>query len=156
MDLFAERLIPKKIEGKDLALCALLFVAALIISAVAFVFAGYIAIIVAAGALYGAYYLATGILFVEYEYTLTNDELDIDKIIAKRKRISLKSYNVKDFSEGGKYDGREALMLCPDKTSENLYYLEIKDGAKKECIVIDPNETMFKAFSIYMGTKFKR
>ena len=156
MDLFAERLIPKKIEGKDIALCVLLFAAALIISALAFVFAGPVAIIILAASLYGAYYLATGILFVEYEYTLTNEELDIDKIIAKRKRIELKSYNVKEFTEGGKYDGRAALMLCPDKTSENLYYLEIGEGAKKECIVIDPNETMFKAFSLYMGNKFKR
>ncbi len=153
MDLFAERLIPKKIEGKDIALCALLFVAAIAISVISFMFASYYAIIITALAVYGAYYLSTGILFVEYEYTLTNEELDIDKIIAKRKRIELKIYNLKDFTEGGKYDGRDALMLCPDKTSENLYYLMSGDG---ECIVIDPNETMFKAFSIYMGSKFKR
>ena len=156
MDLFAERLIPKKIEGKDIALCGLLFVAAIVLSIIAFIFAGPVAIIVTALALYGAYYLSTGILFVEYEYTLTNEELDIDKIIAKRKRIELKVYNVKEFTEGGKYDGRPALMFCPDKTSENLYYIEIGEGAKKECIVIDPNETMFKAFSLYMGNKFKR
>ena len=156
MDLFTERLIPKKIEVKDIVLCLLLFVAALVISVVAFMVISYAAIIIAAVLLYGAYYLSTGILFVEYEYTLTNDELDIDKVIAKRKRVELKSYNVKDFTEGGKYDGRDAIIFCPDKTSENLYYLEIKDGAKKECIVIDPNETMFKAFSLYMGNKFVR
>ena len=153
MDLFAERLIPKKIEGKDIAICALLFIAAIALSVIVFIFAGFVAIIVTALALYGAYYLSMGILFVEYEYTLTNDELDIDKIIAKRKRIELKVYNVKEFTEGGKYDGRPALMLCPDKTSENLYYLLSGNG---ECIVIDPNETMFKAFTLYMGNKFKR
>ncbi|MBR6720142.1 MAG: hypothetical protein IKL74_04465 [Clostridia bacterium] len=156
MDLFTERLIPKKIMGKDIALAVLLFVVALIISAASFVFLGFAAIIITALVLYGAYYFASGILFVEYEYTLTNEELDIDKIIAKRKRVSLKSYNVKDFTEGGKYDGRKAEILCPDENSENLYYLEIGEGAKKECIVIDPNETMFKAFSVYMGARFKR
>lgn len=156
MDLFTERLIPKKITGKDIAKAALLFVVALVISALAFVFIGFLAIIITALMLYGAYYFSSGILFVEYEYTLTNDELDIDKIIAKRKRVNLKNYNVKDFSEGGKYDGRKAEILCPDETSENLYYLEINSGQKKECIVIDPNETMFKAFSLYMGQRFKR
>lgn len=156
MDLFTERLIPKKITGKDMALSALLLVAALIISALSFVFLGFAAIIITAAALYGAYYFISGILLVEYEYTLTNEELDIDKIIAKRKRVCLKSYNLKDFTGGGKYDGRKAEILCPDETSENLYYLEIGEGAKKECIVIDPNETMFKAFTLYMGQKFKR
>ena len=73
MDLFTERLIPKKIEIKDIMLCLLLFIAALAISVVAFIMISYAAIIITAVLLYGAYYFSTGILFVEYEYTLTND-----------------------------------------------------------------------------------
>ena len=150
MDMFTERLVAKKWEASDIMKSVLCFVAALAISLAAFVFAGYVAIIVLAATLYGAYYLATGFLFVEYEYTLTNEELNIDKIIAKRKRVELKTFNIKELSGGGKYDGRPALMLCPDKASDNLYYLE----SSKECVVIDPNETMLKAFSVYMGANF--
>ena len=61
MDLFTERLIPEKITGKDIAKAALLFVVALVISALAFVFIGFLAIIITALMLYGAYYFASGI-----------------------------------------------------------------------------------------------
>lgn len=155
MDLFTERLVTKKWETKDIALSALSVVVAVLISALALVFAFHIGIIVAAAAFYVTYNIILGLLFVEYEYTLTNNELNIDKIIAKRKRIELKTYDIKELS-GGKYDGRKALMLCPYKGSDNLYYLEKTEGGNKECVVIDPNETMFKAFSLYMGNNFKR
>lgn len=156
MDLFTERLVAKKWEPKDFAMSALCIVIAILISAITFVFAGFAGIIVTAAALYFAYDIISGILFVEYEYTLTNEELNIDMVIAKRKRKELKTYNIKEFTEGGKYDGRKALMLCPYKGSDNLYYLEKKDGATTECVVIDPNETMLKAFSLYMGKNFRR
>ncbi len=156
MDLFTERLVVKKWDSKDIALSVLFFVLALAITVASFIFLGFLAIVIMAAAFFGAYYLATGLLLVEYEYTVTNEELNIDKVIAKRRRVSVKTYNIKEFSEGGKYDGRSAEMLCPDKNSDNLYYLEKTDGGKKECVVIDPNETMLKAFTLYMGAKFKR
>ncbi len=152
MDLFTERLMVKKPEVKDLVLSALLFIAALLISAFAFKYLSVVAIIVLAASVFGAYYLSSGLLFTEIEYSLTNDELEIDKIMAKRKRKHLKAYNIKEFSEGGKYDGRVGEFLCPDKASENLYFLK----KENECIIIDPNETMLKAFELYMGQRFKR
>ena len=152
MDLFTERLMVKKIEMKDLIICVLLFLAALLISVFAFLFLQSVAIIVLAASLFGAYYLASGILFTEIEYSVTNDEFEIDKIIAKRNRKHLGTYSIKDFREGGKYDGRKGLFLCSSKASDNLYFLE----NEKECIIIDPNETMLRAFELYMGQRFKR
>lgn len=40
------------------------------------------------GSLYGGYILITN-MSVEYEYIVTNGEMDIDKIIAKRRRKRL-------------------------------------------------------------------
>ncbi len=152
MDLFTERLMAKKVEAKNLFICVLLFAAALLISAFAFLFLQTVSIIVIAASFVGAYYIASGILFKEIEYSLTNDELEIDLIMAKRKRKNLGTYNIKDFNEGGKYDGRKGDFLCPYKASENLYFLK----NEKVCIIIDPNETMLRAFEVYMGQRFKR
>ena len=54
-------------------------------------------LLLAVGAGYGTYFLVTT-SYVEYEYAFTNGELDVDKIIAKKKRSSLVSINVSSFS----------------------------------------------------------
>ena len=59
-------------------------------------------LLLAVGAGYGTYFLVTT-SYVEYEYAFTNGELDVDKIIAKKKRSSLVSINVSSFSDFGKY-----------------------------------------------------
>lgn len=152
MDLFTERLMTKRVEPKEFALSLFLFLAALLISAFAFVFLRPVAIIVLVATVFGAYYISSGLLSSEIEYAVTNDEFEIDKIIAKRKRKHLGTYSIKEFTKGGKYDGRQGEFLCPDKKSDNLYFLE----KENKCIIIDPNETMLRAFEVYMGQRFKR
>lgn len=43
-------------------------------------------------------------LNLEYEYIITNGDLDVDKIIAKRTRKRVMSVSCRDLSEFGKYD----------------------------------------------------
>ena len=57
----------------------------------------------AAGAGYGTYFYVQN-TDVEYEYTFTNGELDIDKIIAKKRRKSLVSVDISKFADFGKYE----------------------------------------------------
>lgn len=152
MELFTERLIKKQNGVLDYALAVLIVLAGLIISYIGFIFLANASLIVIALSVYGVYVLVPQVLSVEIEYTVTNEELDIDKIIGKSKRKSLGSYNIKEFTEGGRYNGEAATFLCPSKNSENLYILKKDDIA----IVIDPNETMLRAFEIHMGARFKR
>lgn len=108
MDIFVEQIVKKAPNGKDTAKKVLLVVGMCLIAALlAFVmmfipaFAG-IAFLLLFGTMYGGYYLITG-CDVEYEYIVTNGEIDIDKVIAKRKRSRLITGKVSSFEAFGRY-----------------------------------------------------
>lgn len=129
MDIFHEQLVKHhrtavdylKIVGIIIAALLVLFICAVIIPILAGSAVGMvstISLLVGVAALFGAYYLIvnTG---VEYEYILTNNDLDIDKIIGKRKRRRLLSVKVNTFEDFGVYrpeDHRErgytSTVLC--------------------------------------------
>ena len=109
MDIFVEQIVKKTPTGKDTAKKVLLEVAMCLHTAVlAFVmmffmqFAG-VALLLLCVIMYGSYYLITG-LDVEYESIVTNGEIDIDKIIAKRKRSRLITGKVSSFEDFGRYE----------------------------------------------------
>ena len=85
--------------------------------------------ILAVGAGYGTYFLVTS-SYVEYEYTFTNGELDVDKIIAKKKRTSLLSVEVRSFTDFGRYsDGLEesedmTVVFATDNVASKEYYAD--------------------------------
>ena len=86
MDSYCEYIVKKRNGGKELGLRALIIVAAIALFIV-FMMLGFvmpnfsmITILLAAGSLYGGYILITN-MSVEYEYIVTNGEMDIDKII---------------------------------------------------------------------------
>ena len=98
MDSYCEYIVKKKNGGKELAIQALIVVAALAVFALFMVLGAVIpnfsmiTTLLAFGALYGGYRLITN-MNVEYEYIVTNGEMDIDKIIAKRSRKRLLTVN---------------------------------------------------------------
>lgn len=108
MDIFVEQIVKKAPNGKDTAKKAFLVLGMCLLAAVlAFVmmfmptFSG-VALLLLFGVFYGGYYLITG-LDVEYEYIVTNGEIDIDKIVAKRKRSRLITGKASSFEAFGKY-----------------------------------------------------
>ena len=109
MDIFVEQIVKKAPNGKDtlkkvLLVAAMCLIAALLAFAIMVMpaLAG-VAFLFMFGMMYGGYYLITG-LDVEYEYIVTNGEIDIDKIIAKRKRARLITCKVSSFEAFGKYE----------------------------------------------------
>ncbi len=68
----------------------------------------------------------------EFEYAFTNGELDIDKIIAKRKRKRLITVDIKGINDFGKYnDAPKApsdttIINAHDGTSGNTYYADFR------------------------------
>ena len=82
-------------------------------------------LILAAAAGYGTYFAVQG-SYVEYEYTFTNGELDVDKIVAKKKRTAMVSTDIKKFTAFGKYtDGMdESEDMTVVIASHNLRELE--------------------------------
>lgn len=134
MDRFSEQLIPKVPDGKvflirgaiialDLVVIAVIVLAYLIFG-LGVLTLGLVAII---ASVWLTKYLIDG-TNIEYEYIVTNDDLDIDKIIGQRKRKRLITINLKTVTELEPYVNETELKadvtaVAHDGTGENLWYL---------------------------------
>ncbi|MBQ0111072.1 MAG: hypothetical protein KBS41_04015 [Oscillospiraceae bacterium] len=90
--------------------------------------------------------------FVEYEYIITQSELDIDKIISRNKRSRIITADLKEASSLCKYDAsREAqgvnhVYRCCEKDDKNALALTVHHQSKgRVMIVFAPNEKMLDA-----------
>lgn len=164
MDVFLEQIVARKSTGLDLLKKVGIIVAALIlIFLFTFIIPGLqgfggilgtigqifstLGLLVAVGVIYGTYYLISG-MSIEYEYILTNGEIDVDKIIARRKRKRMITVDTRNFSEFGLYknapkagENVTVIMACSSPEDENTYYA-ICDHAKfgRCMLVFNPNE----------------
>ena len=130
MDRFSEQLIPRQATGKDMFLRGLyVALALLLIGAIVFFVGGIglwlIAISLCGGIIWGLVWLLQG-TFIEYEYIVTNDDLDIDKIIGKRKRKRLVTLSLREAKELGEYvSGTEinadVAVMAHDETGTDMY-----------------------------------
>jgi len=89
MDTYSEQLVSRPSTGADKAKKLLISFAAILIASVlmflSIIFAAYSLILLVFVVLGGGVYIASN-MDVEYEYIITNNEMDIDKIIGRRKR----------------------------------------------------------------------
>lgn len=132
MDNFHECLVTKKSSGADIAKKAGIALLAVILSLAVMIFLYVIFplnIFAVVGIFYGAYYLS-GNFSVEYEYITTNDEMDIDKIIGKRKRKRLITAPVGKFERFGRLEDAPPVpndyttVLASDGTDTDDYYCD--------------------------------
>lgn len=103
MDVFLEYMIKRKKGPKEIVADVLIILAAAAFIvvvlpnlAVLVPFLQSFVLLLAAGAVYAAYRLIAS-HNVEYEYIITNGEMDIDKIIAKRQRRRVLSVSCRKF-----------------------------------------------------------
>lgn len=155
MDSYCEQLVAKTRTTSDTVKIVMCIVVSALIAAVCvfFVFltGALLLLILAFGAVGIGLWLAAGV-GVEYEYIITNDEMDIDKIIGKRKRkrmitVDLKRvtdfaplpYDKEDFDvvvqASGGFEGRAYCMFV-----EHSSYGNVK-------IVFDPNKKIRNAIA---------
>ena len=85
MDHYVEQLVVKEKGAKEWAIIAGSIFVAAALSVLSFLFLGAFFIIFTVGFGYAAYMLITA-QTLEYEYCVTNRDIDIDSIVAKRKR----------------------------------------------------------------------
>lgn len=154
MDIFIEEMVKKQMTIKDilLILCTFLLCAALI--AVLFLLStvfpafGTIVFLVMAAVVYGTYRVFIS-FDVEYEYSLVNSEIDIDKILGRkrRKRVTtvkltgLEAFGKSDNAEYKKYlsdSGVKKIFVCRN-SSDNNYFI-VRGGDKREMVIFSPSE----------------
>ncbi len=143
MDNFAEQLVKKEPTGADkLKKTAYLFggtALTLILAALGIVFLGrglitFIFLVAAATSGYGTFFLFRSTK-VEYEYTFTNGDLDIDKIIAQSKRKEMLTIQVSKFTNFGRYNDS-----APEETADMTVIMATDNIASHEFYADFPHE----------------
>ena len=99
-------------------------------------------------------------LSIEYEYSLTNGEFDIEKIMGKSKRKMMYSLNLREVEEFGNYDmdkerlqNREfSFRVSPVNLLEGgIFYCVVRDREHGVgLILVQPNEKMQDAMSKFI------
>ena len=99
-------------------------------------------------------------LEIEYEYTFTNGELDIDKIIAQRKRKRLISFNVNQITEFGIWDddmeveADSTMVLASDKRV--LHDFQAQGIRRHHCVLFPKRQTYRNDASLHSQRDKKR
>ncbi len=150
MDTFFEQIVRVKKTGKDYGIIIGIWIAACLVSYFAMLFLARLLPLALAAiflVFYGAFKLSK-MRFIEYEYIVTNDCLDIDKIVAKSSRKRVMSIDVKNvssiekFSLGAKLpEGAEKTLVACDADSNEAYILTASaEGKGRSVLVFTPND----------------
>lgn len=118
MDIFVEQIVAKKKSAKDFLIIVASIIGFIIIAFLIIVigpnFIGPIALLLVFGLGYGLWWLLTG-LNIEYEYSVTNGDIDIDQIIARRKRKRVVSVSGKKIESLEPYSQQEYMSRKFDR-----------------------------------------
>lgn len=152
MDTFFEQIVKKKKGPAEWAIVISVIVAAFALVAVVWIF-GILAAIATLGIVYGAWWLATT-QNVEFEYCVTNGDIDVDKIVARRKRTRLVSVAGRKIRALAPYDPAKPLgkfqrtvMAAPSLNEQGLWYFTYHSKKNGDTIVIFmPDDRVLGAF----------
>lgn len=153
-DVFIEQLIKKRSTSVDLIKQGLIILAGILIIMLLlpFFLTQFMpfVLVIAVGLVYLAYYLISG-MQLEYEYIYTNGEIDVDKIIAKRKRKRITTVRVSSFDEFGPFQMEQYQNQKYDITinvatalqdPKNYYGIYRNREGKRCCMILTPNEKL--------------
>ena len=164
MDTYCEYIVKKKNGGKELALRALIVLGAVALFVVFMLLGGVvrsfsmITTLLAFGSLYGGYLLITN-MNVEYEYIVTNGEMDIDKIIARRRRKRMLTVNARTFEKFGPFKEAEhanesysnRVYVCTSPADPGCYYAVLNHQTMgRILLVFSPNDHVLENLKIYI------
>ena len=154
MDIYCECLVKRKKQKVDYILEAVLIVVAIYFSFITFAMMQFfkgLTLLVIAAIWYGIIYLIRR-KDIEYEYILTNNTLDIDRIFAKKSRKRITSIDIANVDyirpvEKQDYEKNPELFdhyICECKESENTYVMVFAREAKVHRVFFTPNDKMKK------------
>jgi len=154
MDIFCEYMVKRKKQKIDYILEVVLILIAIYLSFIVFammqVFKSFTLLVIAA-IWYGVIYLIRR-KDIEYEYTLTNNVLDIDRIFAKKTRRRITSIDIAKVDyirlvEDRDYEKNPEVIdhyLCECRESKNNYVMMLARDGKVHRVFFTPNDKMKK------------
>lgn len=170
MDNFAEQLVEKNETAsektKRILMTVLGITGTLIFAVLGVLMLGspvvsLVGFMLAAAAGYGTFNVMQS-SYIEYEYAFTNGELDVDKIIAKKKRKSLISVEVRTFTAFGKYTedidepDNMTVVISSDNIASHEYYADFQHGVYGLTrLVFAPDEKMLDNINKFLPAKLR-
>ena len=162
-DIYIECIIKHKASLKGLPMAVLCFAAGAAISLLVIMFAAmfiYLVPVILFVALWFAYRFVTAGNF-EYEYILTNTELDIDRIMARRSRRRELNVNCRNFEMFAPYDGeilkgqdiKKTFDMSSGYESDGKWIAVYNSNAGRTALIIEPDERMLEAFKGFLPKK---
>lgn len=163
MDVFLEKIVKRKKDIKDYLIIAALIIATFVLIFLALNFVPPpLSFFFMIGVIYISYLLITT-RNIEYEYAVTNGDLDIDKIIAQRKRKRIFSANCKNFEIVAKvkshhytpqYKNFKNQMNCASSLdSDDVYFIALQYNNEQTVVYFEPSEKMLNSFKTYIPRK---
>ncbi|MDD6483521.1 MAG: hypothetical protein PUF72_02975 [Clostridiales bacterium] len=172
-DIFMEYMLRKQKDQKDIMIITGLAVLAVILSLVLIILMFSVAaamqtgqgifsigFLLLAGVWYG-FYLLVGMRSVEFEYILTNSEMDIDKIMSKKARKRIASFDFKsaeivacidDNAHNADYRNKtvtDVLDVCGNKALSPVYFADVLMNDKPKRILFQPTSKMLETIRKY-------
>lgn len=170
MDNFAEQLVKRNETQSDKTRRNALLVVGILLTVTLAVFAvlqlgapvrAFFGLLLAAACGYGTFFTYRN-SYVEYEYTFTNGELDIDKITAKSKRTGMVSTEVRQFTDFGKYSENMketeemTLVMATDNIAAHEYYADFThEEHGKTRLIFCPDERMLENIEKFLPARLR-
>lgn len=156
MDNICEQLVEKRKTGKDIAKIAAICAGSALCAAACVFFTFYNGMIILLYAAIIPILLAIWLLMsvnVEYEYIVTNNEMDIDKIIGRRKRKRMITVDLNKTEDFGEYPPKtepdvEATVHATSGVKLDAHYLVVRHKSYgKVMIIFNPSEKLREAIA---------
>lgn len=171
MDNFSEQLVKREPTSSDRFKRGFIYAAGVLLTALLAALAfmpfmlgsiwSILCMVLAAGSGYATFFFIQG-THVEYEYTFTNGELDIDKIVAKKKRTPLISTEVRKFTAFGKYNENLeetsdlTVVISSDNIASHEYYAEFIHAEYGNVrLIFSPNEVLLENIRKFMPASLR-
>ncbi|HEX9058769.1 MAG TPA: hypothetical protein VF941_01165 [Clostridia bacterium] len=162
MDVFIEKIVKRKKTTVDYVFMGSVIIAAIMLSFILLPILKRFTIVLLPIVIFVVYYLAKS-RNIEFEYSVTNGELDIDRIIDQKKRKRVFSADCRNFDiiakVGSQYYTEDVKKIknvfnaASSFKSEDLYFIQLNYRGVKTVIYFEPNEKMIDAFKIYIKSK---
>ncbi len=166
MDYFTEYIVKRKKDAKDILIITgtILATIALFIFGIAYLFIpliGQFVLLLLAGIIWLAYILITN-RNIEFEYIVTNGELDVDRITARRKRKRLLSVSAKEIELIAPIDDHSGDTVTnvidasnnSKKDTATCYLIATKNGVRTK-LIFNPSEKMLRIFKKFRPQAMK-
>ena len=169
MDIFVEQIVKKPADGKVWTIRILIGLAMGVLLAVSLFVLFIIPILglaMAFGIFWGGFRLITN-SDCEYEYIVTNGEIDVDKIIAQRKRVRLITAKAPTFEAFGEYTDNtpdtdsdvtvvNAVGINESSAETKTYYADFKHASAGNVrLIFSPEERVVEAITPFLSSQLK-